>query len=61
MEQTPRCRTEIERHECFAQVTITAPDGATLVTMMDKFILPSDPRIQRLKRQMAHRPHEVTT
>jgi hypothetical protein len=59
MEPIPRCRTEIERFELFSRVTITAPDGRTMVTTMDKFILPSDPRISKLKAQLFHRAVEV--
>lgn len=53
---TPRCQTQIERHSMLAIVTIVAPDGTTLVTTMDRYILPSDQRITRLKRQLLHRP-----
>jgi hypothetical protein len=50
-------KIEIERFSDFAQVTCIANDGTKFTWFMDKFILPSDPRIQKLKSRLVHRPY----
>lgn len=52
----PRMATEIRKHALFAEVVITAPDGRTLTTTLDRDVKASDLKVENYKRQLAHLP-----